>query len=186
MVPLTSLLLPIVLSAVLVFIASSIIHMLTPLHRKDVRRLRNEDEVMEGLRRFNIPPGDYAVPHVGSSANMKNPEFIEKMKKGPVIFMTVLPSRSPSMGKNLVQWFLYGLLVSVFAAYITGRALGPGAPYLQVFGFAGASAFAAYSLALFQNSIWWGRSWAATLRGVLDGLIYGLLTAGVFGWLWPR
>jgi hypothetical protein len=81
---------------------------------------------------------------------------------------------------------VYCILVSVFAAYLTGRAVGPGTEYLEVFRFAGTTAFAGYSLALLQNSIWWRKNWGTTLRSMLDGLIYGLLTAGVFGWLWPR
>ena len=66
------------------------------------------------------------------------------------------------------------------------RALGPGAHYLSVFRFAGTVAFAGYSLGLLQNSIWYKRNWGTTARGMIDGLVYGLLTAGVFGWLWPR
>ena len=186
MVPLTSLLIPIVVSAVLVFVASSIIHMFTPIHRNDVRRLPKEDEVMNALRPFNLPPGDYAMPHAGSHANVKNPEFLAKVSKGPVMFMTVMPNGMPSMGKSMALWFLYCLLVSLVAGYIASRAVGPGAEYLQVFRFAGTAAFASYSLGLFQNSIWWHRNWGTTLRGVLDGLIFGLLTAGTFGWLWPE
>jgi hypothetical protein len=185
MVPLTSLLVPIIVASVLVFIASSLIHMFTPIHRNDVRRLPNEDEVMAALRPLKIPPGDYAVPHAGSHANVKNPEFLDKVNKGPVLFMTVMPSGMPSMGQSMVLWFLYCILVSVFAAYIAGRAVGPGTEYLEVFRFAGTTAFSGYALALLQISIWWKRDWGTTLRGVLDGLVYGLLTAGVFGWLWP-
>jgi hypothetical protein len=186
MVALISLWLPIVLSAVLVFVASSIIHMFTPIHRNDVRRLPREDEVMNALRPFAIAPGDYAMPHAGSHANVNNPEFLDKVNKGPVVFLTVMPNGMPSMGKSMGLWFLYCLLVSVVAAYMAGRALGPGAEYLQVFRFAGTTAFASYSLALFQNSIWWHRNWGATLRGVLDGFIFALLTGGTFGWLWPE
>ena len=186
MVPLTSLLLPIVLAAVVVFVASSIIHMLTPLHRNDVRQLPNEDQVMAALRPLRIPPGDYAVPHPGSHANAKNPAFLDKMNKGPVVFMTVIPNGPPSMGRSLVLWFLYCLLVSYFAAYIASRALPPGSEYLSVYRFAGTVAFAGYSLALLQNSIWWRRDWGTTLRNMVDGLIFALLTGGVFGWLWPR
>ena len=36
------------------------------------------------------------------------------------------------------MWFLYTIVMSVFAAYIAGRALPPGTAYLQVFRFAGA------------------------------------------------
>jgi hypothetical protein len=155
-------------------------------HRNDLRKLPKEEEVMDALRRFNIPPGDYALPCAGSMEGMKKPEFLEKMQKGPVGFMTIVPSGPPAMGKSLLLWFLYSVLVSFFAAYITGRSLAPGTHYLAVFRFIGATAFMGYSLALLQNSIWYKRNWGMTLRSVFDGLLYGLLTAGTFGWLWPR
>jgi hypothetical protein len=141
---------------------------------------------MDALRRFSIPPGDYAVPHAGSREGREKPEFVEKMKRGPVAFMTFVPAGPPSMGTSLVLWFLYSVVVSVFAAYIAGRALAPGASYLGVFRFAGCSAFMGYSLALLQDSIWYKRNWGVTLKTMVDGLVYGLLTAGTFGWLWPR
>ena len=134
MVPVTSLAIPIVVSAVIVFVASSIIHMVLPYHRTDIRKLPKEDELLEALRRFNFPPGDYAAPHAGSPAGMKQPEFIEKMKKGPIVFMTIAPGGPPSMATNLVLWFLYSVVVSFFAAYIAGRAVGPGADYLRCSG----------------------------------------------------
>lgn len=185
MVPLVSLAIPILLSAVLVFIASSIIHMVLPIHRKDYGRVPDEDRVMETLRGFKIPPGDYLMPCPGSPAAMKDPAFLAKRDKGPVAMMTVMPAGPPSMGLPLAQWFLFTVLVGVFAAYITGRALAPGAHYLEVFRFAGASAFMGYSLGVIPQSIWYKKSWATTIKTVIDGLVYALLTAGTFGWLWP-
>ncbi|MBI4481579.1 MAG: hypothetical protein HY652_01685 [Acidobacteria bacterium] len=166
MVPLTSLWLPILLAAAAVFVASSIIHMVLPYHRTDFRKVPAEDEVMDALRKFDISPGDYMVPCAGSPKQMKDPGFIDKMKRGPVAFLTVMESGPPSMGASLAQWFLYCIAVSVFAAYIAGRALAPGAPYLAVFRFAGCTAFAGYALALWQNSIWYKRAWNATLKGL--------------------
>lgn len=186
MVPLMSLWVPIVGSAAVVFAASSLIHMVLPFHRNDWRRVPKEDEVMNALRRFNLPPGDYFVPYAGSPDASRSPEFVEKMKKGPVLLMTVLRSGPPTMGTSLALWFFYAVVVGVFAAYIAGRALQPGAHYLAVFRFVGCSAFMGYSLALLQHSIWYKRNWGTTARSMIDGLIYGLLTAGVFGWLWPR
>lgn len=186
MVSVISLWLPIFLSAVIVFVASSIMHMVLPYHRNDLRKLPKEDEAMDALRRFDIPPGDYALPCAGSPEGMKRPEFVEKMKKGPVVLMTVVPAGPPAMGTSLLLWFLYSILVSCFAAYIAGRALGPGAPYLTVYRFIGAAAFMGYSLALLQNSIWYKRNWGTTLKLMFDGLVYAMLTAGTFGWLWPR
>jgi hypothetical protein len=160
--------------------------MLLTYHRGDVARLPSEDEAMDALRKFDIPAGDYMAPHPGGPAAMKDPAFIEKMKRGPVVYMTVVPSGPPAMGKSLVQWFVYCLVVGVFAAYVAGRALESGAEYLAVFRFAGATAFCGYVLALWQDSIWWSRKWSTTLKHTFDGLVYALVTAGFFGWLWPR
>jgi hypothetical protein len=181
-----SLWIPILVSAVIVFVASSIMHMVLPYHRNDLRKLPKEDDVLEALRRFNIPPGDYSAPNPGSPAGMKQPEFIDKMKKGPIVLMTVAPGSPPSMASSLALWFLYSLTVSFFSAYVTGRAVDGGADYLTVFRFVGATAFMGYSFGLAQNSIWYRRNWGTTLKSMFDGLIYGLLTAGTFGWLWPR
>ena len=184
MVTILSLWLPILISAALVFIASSLIHMVLKYHSTDFAKLPEEDGVMAALRPFSIPPGEYIMPHGMDSEVRKEQAFKDKLKAGPVAFLTVFSSNM-GMGKSLAQWFGYCLLMGVFAAYIAGRALGPGEPYLEVFRFTGAAAFGAYSLALLQDSIWYKRSWSSTLKSLLDGLVYALLTAGTFGWLWP-
>jgi len=178
--------LPILLSAVIVFVASSLIHMATPWHKSDYPKVPNEDRVMDALRPLAIPPGDYMIPRPSSREEMRAPEFAEKVKRGPVMVLTVMPPGPMTMSKSLVLWFFYCAVVGVFAAYVAGRALQPGAPYLQVFRFAGATAFIGYSLALWQMSIWYRRAWSTTVKTTVDGLIYALLTAGTFGWLWPR
>lgn len=181
-----SLWLPILLSAVLVFIASSLIHTVLPWHKGDFAKLPDEDAVRSALRPLAIPPGDYHVPRPSGSDEMKSAAFAEKVKAGPNIMMTVLPNGPWSMGPQLAMWFVYNIVVSIFAAYVAGRALPPGSEYLSVFRLAGATAFASYTLALYQLSIWYRRSWSLTLKATFDGLIYALLTAGAFGWLWPR
>ncbi|MFQ5669108.1 MAG: hypothetical protein ACE5HD_01155 [Acidobacteriota bacterium] len=184
MVALTSLLLPIVLAAVLVFVASSFIHMVLPFHRSDFHKLPAEDNLMEAMRQAAVVPGDYVMPCAGTPANMRTPEFQEKVKKGPVAFITVLPAGF-AMGKSLVLWFLYSLLVGVFSGYVAGHTLAPGTEYITVFRLVATVAFMGYSLALWQNSIWYKRPWITTLKHTVDGLLYGLLTGGSFGWLWP-
>lgn len=183
---LTTLWLPIILSAVFVFVVSSIIHMALKYHKNDMRKLPDENGFIEAVRKLSIPPGDYFVPYMTSSKDCKSPEFNEKLKKGPVAFITVFPNGDMRMGKSLVLWFIYSIVVSIFAAYITFHAVPVGGNYLQVFRFAGCSAFMAYSFALAQGAIWYGKNCGATMRSMFDGLIYGLVTAGVFGWLWPR
>jgi hypothetical protein len=186
MVSLLALLIPIVVSAVFVFIASSIIHMVTAWHKNDLMKVPDEEGVMNALRPFKLPPGNYAFPKADSMADMKSPAFMEKMKAGPVAFMTVRPGWNFNMGGTLFQWFLYSLAVSVVAGYIAGVAFGPGTEYLRIMQVAGCVAFVGYSMAQMHESIWWGRRWSWTIRNMLDGLLYGLLTGGTFGWLWPR
>ena len=185
MLPVTSLWLPILVSAIGVFIVSSIIHMVLPYHRSDYGLVPSEDDVMASLRKYKIPPGDYLVPCPGTPQHMRSAEFIAKRDQGPVVMMTVLPGGPPTMGKQLATWFLYSALISLLAGYVAGIGLGPGAPYLTVFRYVGTVAFAAYAMGLWQNSIWFGKSWSITLKSTFDGLVYALLTAGVFGWLWP-
>ncbi|HVH84344.1 MAG TPA: hypothetical protein VM713_08520 [Steroidobacteraceae bacterium] len=186
MISLTALWLPILVSAVIVFIASSVIHMAPLWHRNDFPKMPREEEVLQALRPFAIPPGDYFLPRPGRREEMRSPEFQEKLTKGPIAVMTVLPNGMFNMTKNLVQWFVFLLVVGVFVAYLTSRTLGAGTPYLKVFQIAGATAFIGYSLALCELSIWYRRSWGLTLKAAFDGLIYASLTAGTFGWLWPR
>lgn len=186
MTELSALWLPILLSAVAVFVVSSIIHTATPWHKGDYPKVPNEDQVMDALRPFAIPPGDYMFPRASSSQEMRSPEFLERIKRGPVVIMTVFPAGGSGMGRSLFLWFLYAVVVGVFAACIAGRALPPGAEYRVVFRFVGTTAFVGYSLALWQMSIWYRRAWGTTIRATIDGLLYAALTAGIFGWLWPR
>ena len=186
MVALTALWLPILLSAVIVFIASSIIHMLPLWHRNDFPPLPDQEAFRRAVQPLAIPPGDYMVPRAADGADMKTPEFQQKLAEGPVMILTVVPPGPFSMGRSLLLWFIYILAVSVFAAYVAGRAVGPGGDYLEVFRFAGVAAFLSYAVALWQMSIWYRRPWSMTLKTTFDGFIYALLTAGTFGWLWPR
>lgn len=186
MVGLFSLWLPIVLSAVFVFIVSSIIHMFLNYHANDFGKISSEDEVMEALRGFNIPPGEYMIPRANSMKECHTDAMKEKMSKGPVLMMTVMENKVPTMGGSLLLWFLYSIIISIFAGYITSHALSAGAHYMEVFRYIGTTAFLGYSLALLQNSIWYKRKWSTTIKSMFDGFIYALVTAGTFGWLWPQ
>ena len=185
MISIGTLWLPILLSAVAVFIVSSLIHMFFGYHSTDFDKINSEDQVMDDLRKLNIPAGDYVVPFAKTKEERNTQEFKDKMNKGPVVFITMFPKGSVNMTQSFLMWFIYCIIVGIFAAYISGRAVGTGNDYLSVFRFAGCTAFVGYSLALMQNSIWYRKKWSATLKSMFDGLIYALVTAGIFGWLWP-
>ncbi len=185
MVPLVALWLPIVLSAVIVFVASSVMHMLLPYHHSDYRQLPDEDKVRATLRAAGLQRGLYIFPY-GTHKEMNSPAMLEKYKEGPVGMMSVFPNGSVAMPKLLGQWFGYLLLISFFVAYLTGHTVASGVNYLVVFRVAGTAGFMAYAMGPISNAIWKGQPWTMTLKEVFDGLVYGLLTAGTFGWLWPR
>ena len=186
MVTIPALWLPILVATILVFVASCIVWMALPHHKSDARRMPDEAAALEALGRQNLKPGLYRFPWADSMAEMKDPAFVAKLDKGPVALMTVLPSGPFNMGKSMALWTGYLLVIGIFVAYITGRVLGPGASYLEVFRVAGTVACLAYSGSQLPNAIWWGKPLSVAFKEIVDGVVYGLLTAGAFGWLWPR
>ncbi len=185
MTPLSALWLPIVLSAVIVFVASSILHMLLPYHHGDYHQLPDEDKVLPSLRGASLKRGLYIFPYA-THKDMKSPAVMEKYKQGPVGMMIVFPSGAPVMPKFLGLWFGYCLIIGFFVAYLAAHTIAPGTYYLAVFRVVGTAAFLAYGLGCLANVIWKGYPWSFVIKEVTDGLIYALLTAGTFGWLWPR
>jgi hypothetical protein len=185
MVSLAALWLPIVLSAVIVFVASSIMHMLLPYHQSDYRKLPDEDRVRAALRAAGLTQGLYIFPHTHHK-EMNSPAMVEKYKEGPVGMMSIAPNGPPAMPKFLGLWFVYTLIISFFVAYLTGHTVALGTPYPAVFRVVGTAAFLVYGLANISNGIWRGIPWTMVAKDMIDGLVYALLTAGTFGWLWPR
>jgi hypothetical protein len=177
--------LPIVLSAVFVFIASSILHMVLKFwHTPDYRGFSNEDEVGAAIRKGNAQAGMYMIPYC-KPEQMKDPAAQEKFKQGPVGAIFLRQPGMMNMGAFLGQWFVFCLIVSLFCAYVGAHVLPAGTPYRQVFRVVGTTAFMTYALGSIPNAIWWGHQWKSQFKHVVDGLIYALLTAGTFGWLWP-
>jgi hypothetical protein len=177
--------LPILASASLVFIVSAILHMVIPIHRGDYKKLPGEEKVLRELRDQGIEPGTYMFPCAGSMKEMCTPEMIEKYKLGPCGFMTVVPSGTPKMGKSLVQWFLFSVVISFFTAYIARFGLTDGAEFMRVFRVTGTVAILGYAVSYIPDSIWKGVGWCVTLKFIFDGVVYGLVTGAAFGWLWP-
>ena len=186
MVSLMSLWLPILLAAVAVFIVSSIIHMALRYHNTDFQRLPAEDDVMRALGAHNIAPGEYLFPYPhGGAGSMKDPAYIEKRTRGPVGILNAHPAGMPGLGGQLAKWFVYSVVVSLFAAYLASRALSADAPGGEVFRFTATVGFIAYGLGHVADSIWWGRAWSVTFKNLFDALLYGSATGAVFVFLWP-
>lgn len=185
MTSLTLLWLPVLLSAVFVFVASSVIHMALPWHRGDYRHLPDEPSLLESLRRHGLTPGQYMFPSCKSMKDMGSPEMLKKFQQGPVGLLVVRKSGMPNMGTALGAWFVFCIVVSVFVGYLTGLATAPGAAGMKVFRIAGTVGVLGYAFSSVTDSIWKSISWGTTCRFVVDGIVYGLVTAATFAWLWP-
>ena len=184
MVTLPALWLPIVLSAVFVFIAANVLWMALPFwHRSDYGKLSNEDTVLSDLG--SAKSGQYVVPMV--NWNKLPAEERDAIRAKPMAFVILRnPAASFSFPAALISYFIYALVISTLVAYVTCHALGSGVHYLAVFRIAGTAAILGYAFGSVPDSIWYGKPWSVTVKNIIDGIIYGLLTAGTFGWLWPR
>jgi hypothetical protein len=185
-VPLTALWLPILLSAVLVFVVSFVLHAVLKYHASDYTKLPNEDAVRAAIRAASPAPRQYIIPYCARMQDMQTAEMKQKFAEGPVGVLTIKPSGAFSMTPSLAQWFIFSLVISCLAAYVASRTLAPGTDYLHVFRVVGTVAWLGYAGGQIPEAIWMGKPWSVAIKGVIDGLIYGLVTAGVFGWLWPR
>ncbi|MGH8222067.1 MAG: hypothetical protein ACREQZ_03750 [Woeseiaceae bacterium] len=185
MVTLTQLWLPIVLGAVAVFVASSLVHMVFKWHNADYRKLPNEDEVRAAIRKGAATPGQYSMPHCLGPKDAQKPEIQQRFVEGPVAMMWVLPDGMPNMGKLLGLWFALNLLVSFLVAYIAANTLTAGAAPLHVLRVTASIGFLAYAIGSISDGIWFGKPWAAVAKDLLDALIYGFAGGAAFAWLWP-
>lgn len=185
MVSVFDLWLPILASGVFVFIVSSVIHMAIPIHKGDYAKLPGEADVLKSMRDQSVRPGQYMFPCADSMKEMATPEMIEKLNQGPVGFLTVVDNGPMNMGKALVQWFVYSLVVGFCIAYVAGMGLAAGADSMVVFRLTAAVGILAYGIAGFVESIWKGVPWGVSAKFLFDGFLYGMATGGAFAWLWP-
>ena len=186
MVTIPELWLAILASAVIVWIGSAIIWMVLPHHKSDFKALPDENAARQALLPQNLAPGQYNIPHMESWDKIKEPEHRKLFEEGPVGFLTILPNGVPAMGKSMFLSFVYFLVVGILVAYLTGRSLSDNAEFNTVFRLAGTAAWLAYGWGCILDGVWFGRPWSSIIKQLFDALVYALLTAGTFGWLWPR
>ena len=173
--------LPILVSAVFVFIASAAVWMAFKWHNSDFRKSDNEEAVRAALS--GSKPGVLMVPFCTNPGELKDPELAKKFADGPQAYITVVPNGMPAMGGKLLGSFVFYIFVGALCAYFLVMTGTADAEYLEVFRMTCTVAWIAYGVAYMQDSIWFGRPWSNTMKSLLDALIYGLLTGGVFGWL---
>lgn len=184
-VSLLQLWMPIAVGTLLAWISSALIHMMIKYHNSDYQQLDNEEAVLDALRAGSQKFGLHQFPFCGDMKNMQDESVQAKFNKGPVGLAILVPNGMPAMGKLMAQQISHFLLGSILIAYCATLALEPGADYLSVFRFVAAVGFLTFGWASIPYSIWFGIQWSMTAKYLLDGLIYGLVVAGSFAWLWP-
>ena len=185
MVSLAQLWLPILLSAVFVFIASSILHMVIKAwHMPDCKGFANEGEVGAAINKGNASAGLYMIPYCTPEA-MKNPATQEMFKQGPVGVVFLRKPGPMNMGAFLGQWFAFCLFVSFACALVGTHVIASGASFAHVSHVIGFIAVMAYSFGVIPDAIWWGHPWGSAIKHFIDGVIYGAITGATFTWLWP-
>jgi hypothetical protein len=178
--------LPTLLSAVAVFILSSIVHMVVPWHKNDYMGFPDEEGVLNALRSHNLGTGEYMAPKPASRADMGSPEFRERVRRGPLVILNVAQGDSVSMGRPLILWFVYVLIVSALAGHIAYAFHDFNIDHRYVFHTVGLTAFLAYAGALWQQTIWFRKPWLTSFKSSFDGLIYAVVTALIFVYFWPQ
>jgi hypothetical protein len=186
MVTLSQLWVPILASAVAVFVLSSLVHMVLKWNNADYRKLSNEDEVRTALQKTDPAPGQYVVPHCTDMKLMQTPEFQQKFTDGPVGFIVLRARGAPNMGPALGLWFLYSVAIAIFSGYLASRSLSAGASAASVFRLVATVAFLAFGGGQVQQGIWMGKPWGSVAKELLDALIYAAGIGVVFGALWPH
>ncbi len=182
-VTLLSLWSPVVLSAVGVFLAGNLVWIVLRYHQSDWKKLPDEDAVRDNLKKLEA--GSYSVPFCADFKQRDDAVWQAKYEAGPVLTINVFKQGPVSSVKPLAQWMTYCLVISTLVAYVAGTALAAGTSFSKVFQVTATVAFLAYSGSSALGSIWFGQPWRRTANDILDGLIYGFLTAAIFGWLWP-
>ena len=178
---------PILVSAAAVWIASALAWMIVGHHKNDNPALPNEQEVIDTIKGWNLPPGEYMFPDFRRCKGMTKEQkqaMYENMQKSPMGILRVWGKIS--MGGNMLWTFVVCLVVSTLIAYLGWSALPhAGSSFAHTFQVLGTAGILAYCFASFPGDIWFQRSRRAMTTNFIDGVVFGLITGAVFAWLWP-
>ena len=175
---------PILLSAIAVFVISLAGRLLIGHHKADWNELPEEGDTMEFLRKSGIKPGCYIFPLVHSKEHRTDELKEQRLEAGPWGTIHVWTSQG-NLGSRLLQTFTFHLVASFFIAYLGTLAIEPGAGFLKAFQVTGTAGILAYAFGGVPNAIWFSRHVRPAVLDVVDGICFGLITGVVFGLLWP-
>jgi hypothetical protein len=176
--------LPILLSAALLFVLSAASHMVLPWRKGEWGRITDAGALQAAIR--DLAPGQYAFPAAPDPKQQMTPEWRARWAQGPSGWLTIAPRAPMQMGRSMALSFLVFLGVAFMIAYAASHALGRAPHYRTVFRLVGTLGTLSFGVGPIFNSIWYHRPWRAYVSDAIDALLFGLVMAGIFGWLWPR
>lgn len=175
--------LPILVCGVAVFMCSFLVWAVLPHHRDDWAALPNAESFRDDLKARGIAPGMYIFPKMGGK-ECNTPEGKANFERAPAGVITVFAKSS--MPKNMFCTFLVFLIASVLIAYVAWHIrpdlAGGFADRFQVLGTLG---ILTYCFSFLPNMIWFQSGKRAMVNGIVDGVLYGVVTGATFSWLWP-
>jgi hypothetical protein len=181
--------LPIVVSALLVFVLSAVTHMMVPFRLTEWGHLKTQDAIQASLR--GTAPGLYVFPTPADAKERGKPEAMQKVAEGPSGWLTLVHPGPMSWVRNLGLSLAMNLFVSFGAAYIATLTLG--AVPLQlfphervVFRVISTIGFFAYAAGPIYDAIWFWKPWKSLAMTAVDSLAYGLVMGVTFSMLWPK
>jgi hypothetical protein len=160
-VSLAQLWLPILIATVCVFFTSSIIWMLLPYHKPDIKFIPNETEFDEAMAKLKA-----------------------RWKSGPWGTINVM-GQQPNFAINLLKTFIAYGLITTMVAYIAGMSVGPGAEYMHVFRAVATAGVLGHCMGGLANAFFMGTPTRFIFTSFIDGVIFALITAGVIASMWP-
>lgn len=178
--------LPALVATVAVFMASAVVWMAMPHHKKDFAGAEDEDGLMDAVRKcVSVAPGMYYFPF--AKWGQENADaYKDKVRAGPVGILRVRdPKSALDMRSALIKAFLQYAAINAVIALLAAGVVGTEAHFAEVFHVTGLAAFLAYGFVGVQESIWFGLPGKVAVKHAVDGLVYAVITGAVFGWLRP-
>lgn len=182
---LMSLMIPVVLATVGVFFASFLSWMVLQLHRHDWKKIANEDEFLQAVRKCEVPPGNYMFPGCSSPEEQKSDEHQKKWAAGPCGVVTFYGpvNMGANMGRNLGMTFLYFLVVNFCLAYLATLGVPRGADFMTVFRFVSTAGLMTFFAAIVPHAIWFG---CRIVGHIVESIAFAAISGAIFAAMWPK
>ncbi|MBX3390079.1 MAG: hypothetical protein KF691_11585 [Phycisphaeraceae bacterium] len=181
---LTACWLAIIATPVALWFYGALAWMALPHHKRDLKKLPDDNKVIEFVRGLGLQPGVYSYPNMHCEGEDR--ERIKKLwETGPMGILSVWSK--VSMGRNMLLTFIVELIAAFLIAYVgVAAGFGRGEPFAKVFQVLGTVGILTFTVGSLPGAIWFQANKSAVVSGIIDGVIMGLITGAIMAWLWPK